>query len=176
MTSPRERLARELHYKSSIMDPQHSPMSLRAHNPKILSAFLNDGVDLRLRLSGHSMKPLLRTGSVLCFSGMATPQVGDIVLLSFANGGHDKLVAHRVVGMNTEYVWTQGDSSTTCDPPVSHARVLGTAVALEIRGIALPLQNAPMRAIGLHLSAVYPGLVRVYRTLVPRKVELHCAS
>lgn len=158
------------------MNPQRSPMSLRADNPEILGAFLNDGIDVHVRLSGHSMKPLLRTGSVLIFSGTPMPRVGDVVLLSFANGAHDRLVAHRVVSMNEEHVWTQGDSSTACDPPVPRARVLGTAVSIEIGRLSLPLRNAPMRAIGLVASLVYPRLARAYRCLVPRKDALRCAS
>lgn len=151
-------------------------MSLRAHNHEILSAFLSDGVDLRVRLSGHSMKPLLRTGSVVRFSGASRAEVGDIVLLSFASGSHDKLVAHRVVAADDHQVWTQGDSSTTGDPPVPRARILATAASVEIGGVALPLRNAIMRAIGLLLSAVYPSLVRTYRAVVPRKDPLRCAS
>jgi len=159
------------------MDPQYTPMSLRAQNPEIVTALLNDGVDVRVRLSGHSMKPLLRTGSVVRFSATPTPRVGDIVLLSVASGHRDKLVAHRVVAADGERVWTKGDSSATGDPPVPHTRVLGTAASLEIRNkVALPLCNPLMRALGLLFSARYPGLVRAYRTLVPRKDALRCAS
>lgn len=158
------------------MNSQHTPSSLRAPNAAVLGGLLSDGVDVRVRLTGHSMKPLLRTGSCLRFSTGSSPSVGDIVLLRVAHGCDDKLVAHRVLAVDAQYVWTKGDSSTTPDPPVPHARVLGAAAALEIRGrIAIPLRNAPMRSLGLVLSAWYPGLVRAYRRVVPRKEPLPCA-
>ena len=57
------------------MASPRTPMSLRAHNREILAAFLEDGVDIRVRLSGFSMKPLVRSGSVLRFSARRTPRV-----------------------------------------------------------------------------------------------------
>jgi len=138
---------------------------------------LKDGVDVRVRLSGHSMKPLLPTGALLCFSATSRPRVGDIVLVRVANGDDDKLLAHRVLAVDEVHVRTKGDSSTTCDPPLPHTRVLGSAVALEVRGrFTIPLGNAPMRSIGLALGTIYPRLARVYRRLVPRKETLPCAS
>ena len=155
-------------------------MGLGAHNPEILGVFLEDGVDIRVRLSGFSMKPLVRSGSVLRFSARMTPRVGDIVLLSFPNGATGKqvkLVAHRVLALDDEHVWTKGDSSGTQDPPVPRSRVLASATTLETGGaITIPLQNAPMRALGLLTSSFYPRLVRAYRTVWPRKDAFRCAS
>lgn len=162
------------------MDSRRTPMRLRAPNAEILTAFLEDGVDVRVRLSGFSMKPLMRSGSVLRFSARGTPRVGDVVLLSFPGGEsmrHVKLVAHRVLALDDDYVWTKGDSSGTPDPPVPWSRVLASATTLETRGgFAIPLSNAPMRALGLLMSSLYPRLVRAYRTLWPRKDAFGCAS
>ena len=158
-------------------------MSLRAHNREILAAFLEDGIDIRVRLSGFSMKPLLRSGSVLRFSARVTPRVGDIVLLSFPIGAPDgdikqvKLVAHRVLALDDEHVWTKGDSNGTEDPPVPRFRVLASATTLETNTtIAIPLRNATMRALGLFASSLYPRLVRAYRMVWPRKDAFRCAS
>lgn len=168
------------------MASPRTPMSLRAHNREILAAFLEDGVDIRVRLSGFSMKPLLRSGSVLRFSARVTPRVGDIVLLSFTNGAADrddarleqvKLVAHRVLALDDEYVWTKGDASGTQDPPVPRCRVLASATTLALgAAIAIPLRNAPMRALGLLTSSLYPRLVRAYRAVWPRKDAFRCAT
>ncbi len=164
------------------MDSRRTPLRLRAHNPEILTAFLEDGVDIRVRLSGFSMKPLVRSGSVLRFSARRTPRVGDIVLLSFPNGAPStpirqvKLVAHRVLALDDQHVWTKGDSSGTPDPAVPRSRVLASATTLETGGpIAIPLGNAPMRALGLLMSSWYPRLGRAYRTVWPRKDVFGCA-
>jgi len=160
-----------------------SPKRLRAPNAEILAAFLEDGVDVRVRLAGFSMKPLLRSGSVLRFSPRGTPRVGDIVLLSFPDGESTrdvKLVAHRVLALDDDNVWTKGDSSGTPDPPVPRSRVLALATTLETGGaFALPLANPPMRALGLLMSSLYPRLVHAYRTVWPRKPRkdaFGCAS
>ena len=167
------------------MDCQHTPIRLRAQNPEILAAFLEDGADIRVRLSGFSMKPLVRSGAVLRFSARVTPRVGDIVLLSFPNRAPGKqvkqvkLIAHRVLALDDEHVWTKGDSSGTQDPPVPRSRVLASATTLETGGaLAIPLRNAPMRAMGLlsNLFFLYPRLVRAYRTVWPRKDAFRCAS
>ncbi|GMR22035.1 MAG: hypothetical protein BMS9Abin37_0361 [Acidobacteriota bacterium] len=173
------------------MDSRRTSLRLRAQNPEILTAFLEDGVDIRVRLSGFSMKPLMRSGSVLRFSAREMPRVGDIVLLSFSDGAnrpsrastpirHAKLVAHRVLALDDDCVWTKGDSSGTPDPPVPWSRVLASATTLETGGaFAIPLGNGPMRALGLLMSSWYPRLVRAYRTVWPRKPRkdaFGCAS
>ena len=123
----------------------------------------------------------LRISVLFGFSPVFGPV--DVVLLSFPNGEptrHVKLVAHRVLALDDDYVWTKGDSSGTPDPPVPWSRVLACATTLETDGaFAIPLANAPMRALGLLMSSLYPRLVRAYRTVWPRKPRkdaFGCAS
>ena len=130
------------------MDSRHTALSLRAPNPEIVAAFLQDGVDMRVRLFGSSMKPLVRAGSILRFSA-TEPVVGDIVLLRrFPNGATDKLVANRVVAIDDSTVTTKGDSSQAADPPMGRSGVLGTAIELEAAGGRItPLRNPWMRTL-----------------------------
>ena len=118
------------------------------------------GLDLRIRLSGFSMKPLVRSGSVLRFSAMAEPAMGDIVLLHYPR---HKLVAHRVLRLSRESVWTKGDSCGAPDPPIARARVLAAATCLEVGAVEIPLQNPTMRSLGRLASLVYPKLVLAFR-------------
>ena len=134
---------------------------------ELVATLLGDGLDVRLRLSGWSMKPLLQPGTLVRFSARATPVVGDIVLLRYPN---DKLVAHRVVALDASWVQTKGDSCALPDGPVPSSHVLGCAVSLQAL-ISVPLRNFWMRRTGLLMSRLYPSLVRCFRSILPRKDE-----
>ena len=127
------------------MNPRSRSVCPNTRVPELVSSLLSGGLDLRIRLSGFSMKPLVRSGSVLRFSAMAEPAMGDIVLLHYP--GH-KLVAHRVLRLSRESVWTKGDSCGAPDPPIARARVLAAATCLEVGAVEIPLQNPTMRSLG----------------------------
>ena len=130
----------------------------------IVASLLEEGFDVSLRVSGWSMKPLVRSGSILRFSRRGEPSVGDVVLARLAD---ETLVAHRVVALDEDCVWTKGDACRTADGPLSRQSVLGRAVRLE-GALSLPLSSAWMRALGLAVNRYYPRLVAAYRKLVSR--------
>ena len=159
------------------MHPQSQSVCPNTRVPELVSSLLSGGVDVRIRLSGSSMKPLVRSGSVLRFSAMTEPERGDIVLLHYP--GRELLVAHRILRVSQKSVWTKGDSCRTHDPPIARARVLGAAICLEVGSIEIPLQNSTMRYLGRLASLVYPKLVRAFRAVFPakpRKDELSCTT
>ena len=158
------------------MNPRSRSVCTSTRVPELVSSLLSGGLDVRIRLCGFSMKPLVRSGSVLRFSARAEPTTGDIVLLRYPG---QKLVAHRVLRLSEESVWTKGDSCRVPDPPVARARVLGAATCLEVGPVAIPLQNRTMRSLGRLASLIYPKLVRAFRAVFPTKPgkdELSCAS
>jgi hypothetical protein len=134
---------------------------------EIIGSLLRDGMDVRVRLTGWSMKPLVPSGSMLRFSSEGELERGDVVLARLPNEG---LLAHRVVALDSERVWTKGDACGVADGPFSRRDVLGRAVRLE-GTISIPLSNAWMRAIGLAVNRVYPGIVRRVRRVFPRRAE-----
>jgi hypothetical protein len=132
---------------------------------ELVASLLRDGLDVQLRLSGWSMKPLFRPGCLVRFSARATPRVGDIALVRYPN---DQLVAHRVVALDATRVQTKGDSCLSPEGPVPHSSVI--ACAISLRGtLALPLRNVFMRRVGLLVTRLYPTMVRGLRRVLPRK-------
>jgi hypothetical protein len=113
------------------------------------------------------MKPLVPSGSVLRFSGMGEPSIGDVVLALLPN---DALVAHRVIALDSDRIWTKGDACRTADGALPRGSVIARAVRLEGR-ISLPLSNVWMRALGLVVNRLYPRLVGGFRVLFPRPVR-----
>jgi hypothetical protein len=128
----------------------------------LLSSFLRDGRDVRLRLRGWSMKPLVPSGSLVRFSpirAVEAPSIGDVVL---ARLGNDALVAHRVVAIDAERIWTKGDACLTGDGPLPRKSVIARAVRREGL-ISLPLSNGLMRTFGMVVNRLYPRLVAALR-------------
>jgi hypothetical protein len=117
------------------------------------------------------MKPLVPSGSILRFSPTGAPSVGDVVLARLPN---DFLVAHRVVALDAEWIWTKGDACRTADGPFPRESVIARAVRLEGR-ISIPLASFWMRALGLVLNRLYPRFVVSYRAVVPRRARRESA-
>ena len=149
--------------------PQNLMMSPSVQVPDLVRSLMREGVDVRLRLSGWSMKPILPSGSFVRFTACDTPVVGDVVLAHYPG---NKLVAHRVIGLSERHVWTKGDSCRTPDGPIERSAVLGCATTVD-RPLALPfrlpMRNRWMRGFGLGMSRLYPWLVRGYRRVRPVK-------
>ena len=124
------------------------------------------------------MKPLVPSGSVLRFrgfSGSGEPRdivLGDVVLTRLANNA---LVAHRVIALDSERIWTKGDACRTPDGPLPRESVIARAVRLEGR-ISLPLSSVWMRALGLVVNRLYPRLVGGFRALVRGPMRGESAS
>ena len=129
---------------------------------ELLSSFFRDGMDVRLRLQGWSMKPLVPSGSLVRFSPLLpleAPAIGDVVLARMPN---DALLAHRVVAIDAERIWTKGDACRTADGPLPRTSVLARAVRRE-GFVPLPLSNAVMRVFGRVVNRFYPLLVAAVR-------------
>lgn len=159
---------------------QSPPLSMSSPAGRILSippaklaaSLLREGLDVRIRLTGWSMKPLVPSGSVLRFSASGEPSIGDVVLARLPN---DALLAHRVVALDSDRIWTKGDACRTKDGPLARENVIARAVRLEGR-VPLPLSSFWMRVLGLAVSRLYPRLVAGYRALVPRPSRGESAS
>jgi hypothetical protein len=135
-----------------------------AATAEIVTSLLREGLQVRLRLSGWSMKPLVRSGSMIRFEGCGEPAIGDVVLARLPN---DALVAHRVVALDGDRVWTKGDACRVSDGPLARENILGRGVRLE-GAISLPLANVWMRSLGLVVNRLYPRFVAFYRGAFPR--------
>ncbi|MGH9461784.1 MAG: S24/S26 family peptidase [Vicinamibacteria bacterium] len=134
---------------------------------ELAESLLGSGWTLRLRVSGTSMKPLLRSGSVVRIAPLslpAGPLLGDIVLLRAASG---RMLAHRVIELDGHRCLTKGDASGESDGLVGRGQLLGRILGID--GIFfLPLDGTVARRIGLLLNRYYPRLVRLKAALKRR--------
>lgn len=138
----------------------------------LAESLLRSGWTLSLRVSGSSMRPLLRSGTLLRIAPSSEPpSVGDIAFFRTASG---RFVAHRVLACDDSRVWTKGDSSGQADGPVEVSDVLGRVLGID-EPFFVPLTGRVARRIGLVLNRYYPKLVQLksnLRRFLPRAPRL----
>ena len=124
---------------------------------EVSTDLLSQGYSVRFRPGGHSMHPTIRDGEAVTVEPVEPGQVkrGDIILYRTASG----VIAHRVVRIegssdNRSFI-TRGDSSTSCDAPLSAERILGLVVSVERNGrrISLVGRRAKILALKARLRA-----------------------
>jgi len=130
------------------------------------STLLEAGIAVRLAARGQSMKPLVRSGSLLrVVPARGEAKIGDIALVRLENGG---VIIHRVVAIDGGRVTTKGDAYVTPDGAVDRSRILGRVVAVE-RPLPIPLEGTWARAFGRLVGWLYPKLVIARGTFRARR-------
>jgi len=112
----------------------------------LTTELLRQGTTVRFRHSGRSMYPSIREGELVTVEPVVASDVtlGDIVLYRSQRG----LIAHRVVGssptqssaLNPHY-FLRGDSSLSCDEPVTAKQILGRVVGVKRNGRSVALAS-----------------------------------
>ncbi len=121
-----------------------------------LRAILAAGGELRLAVTGWSMRPILREGDYLVVRPLeGPPRVGEVVVYSRA--GH--LWAHRLLARSPSggFMLTKGDARGRPDPPVTPGELIGRAVAVERDGRRTGLEGLASRLAGLAVSLSGPA-------------------
>jgi hypothetical protein len=144
---------------------------------------------LTLIYTGPSMNRTLAAGDLLHVAPceISDLRCGDVIV--FASRGRSSAIAHRVVSVTKEGVWTRGDNNPDIDPETLHAQdILGKVVAAErnhkirrIHGGQLGrLVAATMQARRLALAVLVKALRSPYRraaesgilqALLPRRMR-----
>jgi len=111
--------------------------SLTMSEPEKLGLFediLNDGISLRVKVTGRSMAPFLRGGEILTIKKVphASLKKGDLI---FFKARHGLPILHRIIkkrlNNGTNSVQTKGDALLAFDEPVYENKVLGKVCAVE---------------------------------------------
>ncbi len=96
----------------------------------LLREVVGRGGHMAIRGRGVSMQPAIAEGDVMVVGppGPGGPRPGEIVL--WAHDG--RLVAHRVVGGDRDWVVTRGDGVPTADPPIPRQAIVGVLRELRV--------------------------------------------
>ena len=108
---------------------------------------LADGYHLRLRVTGNSMSPFLKTGSYVTLSRvpLSELQVGDIIFCRCDDGSF-KL--HRLIMIQNKILITKGDALDFPDKPFEKKDYQGKVIRIERRRPhAVISRNMELRSI-----------------------------
>lgn len=116
----------------------------------LIADLLGRGVEVRVRVTGESMRPLLRGGELATVVRVpaSSLRLGDLVLW---RSGEGQLVLHRIVRISGEgeggRFWTRGDALAACDESFAADQVLGRVS--RVAGARLPGAAAGVRTVSL---------------------------
>lgn len=124
---------------------------------------LGKGADLRVKVTGGSMRPSLKGGEVLHIKKVPCSGLrrGDIILYRDRSGSP---VLHRIVGKKRDAAGshiflTKGDALSTCDDTVAESQVLGKVWKIERAGSRgetahIDMDSFPRRAYGYLMAFI----------------------
>jgi hypothetical protein len=121
-----------------------------------LREMLQAGGELRLSVSGGSMRPALREGDCLVVRPLAgPPHLGEVLV--YARGG--RLWAHRLLARSPSgrFMLTKGDARGRPDALLGPEDLVGRAVAVERAGRRTDLASLGSRLAGLAVSLSAPA-------------------
>jgi hypothetical protein len=141
----------------------------------VVDSLLADGLHVRFRAAGRSMRPTVRDGECLVVAPVVPREVvrGDVVLCQTWRGP----VAHRVVAVERDAsgvsrLVLRGDASLEPDRPLPatslRARVIGVERAGHVRSLARPGELS--RAWRAAIRHARPMLAAGHAWLAPRPV------
>ncbi|MDA3894653.1 MAG: S24/S26 family peptidase [Desulfobacteraceae bacterium] len=143
----------EIQYEKNVL--QSSVQHLN-----FFSELLEEGYELRLKVTGRSMSPFLKTGSVVTLSQVpvSTLRIGDIIFCRCEDGSY-KL--HRLIQIDKDMLITKGDALRAFDPPFDKSDYQGKVICIE--------QNHPDGAYQRNMES---QPVRVVNYLIARYSQL----
>jgi signal peptidase I len=99
---------------------------------ELSGAFLAGQGQLRLKVTSHSMSPLIKPGDHVLVKHVTREGLhrGDILVTQRS----DSYLTHRLVGVDERGWHTKGDRNRLADSPVSVESIVGMVVALERNG------------------------------------------
>ncbi len=131
----------------------------------LFADILNQKLDLRIRVTGRSMRPVINNGDIVLLHKVPqeTLQCGDIVYFMDSDGSP---VLHRIISRTLQadssysYI-TKGDALLQTDAPISGDQILGKAFSVEKR---LPLAGTITIGLDSIFCSSLNSLYRVLRT------------
>lgn len=140
----------------------------------LFADILEQGLDLRLKVTGRSMAPFIKSGEIVILHKVETDSLrcGDIIYFTDATG---KAVMHRIISKEIKktgkaYFATKGDALLQHDAPIPEDQILAKAKYVEkVLPFIGPIQididsglsNSLNSAYGLYRKARHKFLNRV---------------
>ncbi len=122
----------------------------------LVRTLLQEGISVRIRVSGESMRPLLRSGDVVEISSMQgrCPKLGDVVFFCTCQDAPliHRLLRRRYYG-NILYLQTKGDACCSFDSFVPVDQILGRVQRIITCREEIDLHSPVMRLQSFRIVA-----------------------
>jgi len=169
------------------LESQLTVDSLALSKPLKLGLFediLNDKINLRVKVTGRSMKPFLYGGEILTIKKVpyVSLRKGDLIFFKDRNGSP---VLHRIIKKGTNSVQTKGDALMAFDEPIGTNEVLGKVCIVEKtypdgKLKSINMESLIWRTINYHIAIInsirtktYFSARRIYRFQKEKKYSLN---
>jgi hypothetical protein len=135
---------------------------------------LAQGSLIRLRVSGHSMAPLVTLGDVVLIQRANWEDLhrGDLLLVE----QRGDFLVHRLVAANAHRLQTKGDNASHADLPLTPQAVLGRVVAVEKAGRRIELDRGCWPMVNRLLGLLGWGEVQLFTAGRMIKRRLGCTQ
>jgi signal peptidase I len=116
-----------------MLNRESENMDIDSSKMDFFSSLLRDGYDLRLRVTGKSMNPFLKTGSYVTLSKVPVEKLrlGDIIFFRCAD---DTFKLHRLIGIGEKHLVAKGDALNLPDSEIDRNHYLGKVIRVEPSG------------------------------------------
>ena len=135
----------------------------------ITQEILSRGLFLRLKVSGRSMQPFIRTDDILLVEPKDTAKfnIGDILFYRHSLGFY---IAHRLIKKSDSGdMLTRGDNLYYYDQPVSIEQLMGRVTQIDRGNKRLTLTGGIGRVFGCLIAWLarghYPSQIRLMRNM-----------
>ena len=133
----------------------------------IICAALQRGQQVRLRVSGGSMRPFMHVGDIVELSPIdSLPLVGDVLLVR-CGSERERYVLHRLVRVEGRKLFIRGDAQEHCEGPFVRQDVLARVVKRHAKGRVRRFDSELWHFLGRAWLACFPLSVRLLRLAVP---------
>lgn len=137
---------------------------------ELLDVLTKKGKPFRFQALGFSMFPFIWNLDDITVSPLPSggPRVGDVV--AFINPATEKLVVHRVIGMNKDSYLIRGDNAPKPDGLIPRESILGYVSKVDRDGRRVTIGSGPERFLIAFMSrkeVLVPVLFLAYKMVRP---------
>src|SRR4030042_4909469 len=153
--------------------------SFGTRNFSIFEDILNDGLNLRVKVTGRSMAPFLKGGEILTIKKVPCHLLhrGDLIFFKNRYNSHTihRIIKKRLAKNGMTIFQTKGDALIAFDAPVHETEVIGKVCRIDkiasndkskiinMESDILKKWNYLIAFTGLVKSKVYSGIFRFYK-------------
>jgi signal peptidase I len=158
---------------------------MKGFQPDVLRLFeeiLQHGADLRVRVTGRSMRPFLRGGEVLTIRQTPSPclRKGDLILFrnSYGLPVLHRLLNKRKTAGGKFRILTKGDALKAFDEEIHEDSVLGKVLRIERPLLSGKIRHIDMDSVYyrcVNISVAVMGFFKTQTFFFLSKKQKHCS-